>query len=164
MKNYIILVTFAVILSGCATPYHKKGLMGGFSETQLGENIFRVTFKGNGFTSPERASDFTLLRSAEVALENGFKYFIIVDSEKYTEIEAFTTPTTSYTTGSVYGDGSYAHINATTTTYGGQTYFISKPSSTNTIVCFKEKPKIDGVVYDAELIVRSIRDKYGIKN
>ena len=99
-----------------------------------------------------------------MALENGFKYFIIVDSEKYTKTGAYTTPTTSYTTGSAYGTGSYVYGSATTTTTGGQTYFYSKPRSTNTIVGFKEKPKIDGLVYDAEFIVKSIKGKYGIKN
>ncbi len=164
MKNYIILVIFAAILTGCATVYQKQGFTGGFSETQLGENIFRVTFKGNAYTSRERVSDFTLLRCAELALEKEFKYFIIVDSEKYTKTGAYTTPTTSYTTGSAYGTGSYAYGSATTTTTGGQTYFYSKPRSTNTIVGFKEKPKIDGLLYDAEFIVKSIKGKYGIKN
>ncbi len=164
MKNYIILVIFAAVLTGCATAYQKQGFTGGFSETQLGENIFRVTFKGNAYTSRERVSDFTLLRSAELALENGFKYFIIVDSEKYTKTGTYTTPTTSYTTGSAYGTGSYAYGSATTTTTGGQTYFYSKPRSSNTIIGFKEKPKIDGLVYDAEFIVKSIKGKYGTKN
>lgn len=156
MKNYIILAIISVIMTGCATAYHKRGLTGGFSETQIGENVFRVTFKGNAYTSRERVSDFTLLRSAELALENGYKYFVIIDSEKYTKKEVYAVPKSSYTTGSAYG--------ATTVTSGGQTFIYSKPSSTNTIICFKEKPKTDGMVYDAEFIVKSIKDKYGIKN
>ena len=164
MKTHIVLAIFLAFLAGCATGYQKHGFTGGFSETQLGENIFKVTFKGNAYTSPERASDFTLLRSAELVLENGFKYFIIVDSEKYTKTGAYTTPTTSYTTGSAYGTGNYAYGSATTTTSGGQTYFYSKPRSTNTIVGFKEKPSIEGLLYDAAFIVKSIKGKYEIKN
>ena len=157
-------MTFIVVLTGCATAYQKQGFTGGFSETHLGENVFQVTFKGNAYTSQERASDFTLLRSAELVLENGFKYFIIVDSEKYTKKGAHTTPTTSRTTGSVYGTGNYAYGSATTTTSGGQTYIYSKPRSTNTIVGFKEKPRVGGLVYEAAFIVKSIEGKYGIKN
>jgi len=127
----------AAVLSGCATGYQKQSVTGGYSETQLGENIFQVSFRGNGYTRRERASDFSLLRSAEVALENGFRYFVIVESEKSTNVSTHTTPTTSNTTGT-YGGGQFA---ATTTTYGGQTYIISKPSATNTILCFKEKPE-----------------------
>src|SRR5258708_35613196 len=37
----------------CATGYHAHGLSGGFSETQLDENVFQVSFKGNGYTSRE---------------------------------------------------------------------------------------------------------------
>lgn len=162
MRKHIILTIIFVLLAGCATAYKQEGFTGGFSETQLGENIFQVSFKGNAYTSRERASDFSLLRSAELAMENGYKYFIIVESEKYTKTGAYTTPTTSYTTGSAYATGNYAYGSATTTTSGGHTYVYSKPRSTNTIVCFKEKPNVDGLIYDAAFITQSIKKKYGI--
>ena len=50
-------------MQSCATTYQSEGLTGGFSETQLDENIFRVTFYGNGYTGKERVTDFALLRS-----------------------------------------------------------------------------------------------------
>jgi hypothetical protein len=161
MKKVTSLLIFVLLLVGCATAYQPKGFSGGFSETQLGENIFQVSFRGNGYTRSERASDFSLLRSAEVAIEHGFKYFVIVESGKDSTISAHTTPTQSYTTGSAYGAGNYAYGSATTTTYGGQTYFISKPRITNTILCFKEKPEINGLVFEAAFVARSIKQKYG---
>lgn len=136
MRALFILSLAADMLSDCATTYQLKGFTGGYSETQLGENIFQVSFRGNGYTSRGRASEFSLLRSAEVALENGFRYFVIVESEKGSKVGAYTTPTTSQTTGSAYSSGSYAYGSATTTTSGGQTYVISKPRATNTILCF----------------------------
>ena len=158
-----LVIFFAVIvLSGCATAYQRQSFTGGYSDTQLGENIFQVSFRGNGYTSRERVSDFSLLRSAELALEKGFRYFIIVDSEKYSKTGTYTTPTQSYTTGSAYGYGNYAHGSATTTTYGGQTFFISKPRATNTVLCFKEKPEMDGLFFNADFVVKSIKQKYGI--
>lgn len=162
MRAPYLLFVLVVILSGCATSYQSRGFTGGYSETRLGENIFQVSFRGNGYTGSERASDFSLLRSAELALENGFRYFIIVESKKRSNTVARTTPTTSYTTGSAYVSGRYAYGNATTTTYGGQTYLITKPSAENTILCFKEKPEIDGLVFDADFIARSIKQKYGL--
>jgi hypothetical protein len=161
MRIFAILLT-ALMLAACATPYQRIGLGGGYSETQLGKNIFQVSFRGNGYTSREKASDFSLLRSAELTLERGFRYFVIVGSEKDTKISTYTSPTQSSTTGSAYGYGNYAYGSATTTTYGGQTYFISKPRATNTILCFKEKPDINGIVFEAEFVVKSIRQKYGI--
>lgn len=161
MRRIAILFA-ALILTGCATPYQRVGFTGGYSETQLGENIFQVSFRGNGYTSCERASDFSLLRAAELTLEKGFRYFVIVESEEHTKIGMYTTPAQSYTTGSAYGYGNYAYGSATTTTYGGQTYIISKPRAKNTILCFKEKPEINGLVFDAEFVIKSIKQKYGI--
>jgi hypothetical protein len=162
MRNIFVYILIAILLSGCATSYQRKSFTGGYSETQLGENIFQVFFKGNGYTSRERAFDFSMLRSAELTLENGFRYFIIVQAEKDSKVSAYTTPSTSYTTGSAYGTGNYAYGNATTTTYGGHTYFISKPGVINTILCFSEKPDVSGLVYDARFVAKSIRDKYGM--
>lgn len=161
MRKFAIVLT-VLVLAGCATTYQHQSFTGGYSETQLGDNVFQVSFRGNAYTSRERASDFSLLRSAELALEKGFRYFIIVDSEKYSKTGTYTTPTQSYTTGSVYGYGNYTHGSAITTTYGGQTFFISKPRATNMVLCFKEKPEMDGLIFDAEFVVKSIKQKYGI--
>ena len=163
MKTTILIALIAaVILTGCTTAYQKQSLTGGYSETQLGENIFQVSFKGNGYTSRERVSDFTLLRSAEIAIENGYRYFVVVESEKYSKVGAYTTPATSQTTGSAYVSGNYVQGSSTTTTYGGGTYIISKPRANNTILCYKEKPDVNGLVFEAEFVVRSIRAKYGM--
>jgi len=163
MKYLIAITILALILQGCATSYQKTGFTGGYSETQLDENVFSVSFRGNCYTGRERVADFTLLRSAELTLENGFQYFSIIDANSYTSNSTYTTPTTSQTTGSAYGSGNYAYGSATTTTTGGQTYNISKPGSSNTIVCFKEKPETV-FTYNAKFIYKSIRSKYGITN
>ncbi|WP_351079224.1 hypothetical protein [Shewanella sp. CAL98-MNA-CIBAN-0140] len=159
----LLLLLPLVLLSGCSTSYQSNGFSGGYSETQLDDNVFKVSFRGNGYTRRERVSDFTLLRSAQLAVENGYKYFLVVDSNSYTSNSTYTTPTTSNTTASAYSTGNYAYGNATTTTTGGQTYNISKPSSSNTIVCFKEKPK-NGFSYNAEIIFKNITKKYGIEH
>lgn len=161
MKKLIAITFATLILQGCATSYQKTGFTGGYSETQLDENVFNVSFRGNGYTGRERVADFTLLRSAELTLEHGFQYFAIIDANKYTSNSTYTTPTTSHTTGSAYGSGNYAYGSATTTTTGGQTYNISKPGSSNTIVCFKEKPETV-FTYNANFIYKNIRQKYGI--
>ena len=152
-----------IFLQGCETAYQSYGFAGGYSETQLDTNVFKVAFRGNGYTGSERASDFTLLRCAELALQNGYKYFVVIDANSYTSNSTYTTPTTYNTTANVYGTGNYAYGNATTTMYGGQTYNISKPSSSNTIVCFTEKPT-NGFSYNAEFIYKNITQKYGIQS
>jgi uncharacterized protein (UPF0333 family) len=163
MKTLLFLLSFTFLVQGCATGYQKSGMAGGYTETRLGENIFMVNFRGNGFTSSEKASDFALLRSAELALENGYSYFEIVDANSHTSSSSYTTPTTSTTTANVYGYGNYAYGTARTTTYGGQTYNVSKPSSSRTIVCYKEKPD-EFFTFSAEFIYKELSTKYRLTN
>lgn len=163
MKKLIALVVVAA-LAGCATSYQAKSFSGGFSETQLDKNVFRVSFQGNGYTQSERAEDFALLRSAELTLKHGFTHFAIVDGRQSNDYAVMTTPTQSYTTGSVTAYGNTAYGSAHTTTTGGQSFIVKKPSSTNTIVCFNGKPDNGAFVYDAQFIYNSLTEKYGIKN
>jgi hypothetical protein len=114
----------AVLSAACATAYQPRDFSGGYSDTQLGENVFQVSFNGNAKTSPERASDFALLRSAEIAVVHGFPFFVLVNGENGSQVSSYTTPTT--TTGSATVVGSTVYGSATTT--GGQTYVMVKPS------------------------------------
>ena len=79
MMKFLCSLSLVVSLVGCATTYQSESLLGGFSSSQLDENVFQVSFKGNAFVSPEKASDYSLLRAAEIALEKGYKYFVIAD-------------------------------------------------------------------------------------
>lgn len=167
----IIVVSFAVF--ACSTQYKPQNFSGGYSSTQLDTNLFQVSFNGNAYISREKANDFALLRSAEISVENGFKYFVLINSKETNEQGAYTTPQTSttYGTSNTYGDvqgyGNQASFNAntygsaTTTTSGGQTYIFTKPSTTNTVLAFKNKP--DGFSYNAEFIIKSLKTKYKIK-
>ena len=64
----IAAASASLVLVACATAYQPQSFSGGFSETQLDKNVFRVSFKGNGYTNAERAEEMALLRSAELAL------------------------------------------------------------------------------------------------
>ncbi|WP_394497045.1 CC0125/CC1285 family lipoprotein [Shewanella sp. ENK2] len=175
MKFLPILLVSSILFSGCATTYQSNGFSGGYSETQLDDNVFKVAFRSNGNTSKERVADFTLLRSAELTMQGGYKYFVIVDANSYTSNSTYTTPTiattnantSTYGNANIYGNNATYNANtygtATTTVSGGQTYNISKPSSSNTIVCFNEKPTT-GFSYNAEFIFKSITKKYDIEH
>ena len=159
----ILLLGLSLLMSGCATGYSESGFTGGYEETQLNPDVFRVSFKGNAYTSMDRAADFTLLRSAELALENGYPYFIIVDDKQWTKNETYTTPTQTTTTANVYSYGNTASGTAYSTTTGGQTYNYAKPRTSNTIVLLKDKDGAIGLVYDARFLVKSLREKYNIQ-
>jgi len=161
MRILLSLVAIAG-LAACATSYQPQSFSGGFTETQLDKNVFRVSFQGNGYTRAERAEEMALLRSAELTLKNGFTHFAIVDGRSRTDYSAFTTPTQSSTTGTVSSYGNTSYLSAQTRTTGGQTFIAAKPSSTNTIVCFNGKPEINTLVYDAQFLFNSLAAKYGV--
>ncbi|MBF0245223.1 MAG: hypothetical protein HQL31_08115 [Planctomycetes bacterium] len=58
--------------------------------------------------------------------------------------------------------GNYAHGTVNTQEHGGQTYYFAKPSATNTMVMFREKPNLMGAIYDARYVYNAIRSKYGL--
>ncbi len=86
MRKIRSIIILSLLLSGCATgpfgetAYKPNGLAGGYSETHLDKNIFEVSFWANENTTLERINDFTLLRSAELTVDNGYKYFIITST------------------------------------------------------------------------------------
>ncbi|AUW07707.1 MULTISPECIES: CC0125/CC1285 family lipoprotein [Vibrio] len=162
IKNFIICTSITLALGGCATSYQGKGFTGGYSETQLDENVFVVSFEGNGYTSKKKAAAFTMLRSAELTVNNGYQFFAIIDSDSYSTNSTYTTPTTSHSTANVSSFGNFATGTSTTTFSGGQTYAISKPSNTNTIVMFKDRPA-NVFTYNAKFIVKSLKAEYGIE-
>ena len=160
MKKIIYLFVMLILISGCATGYHKIGYTGGFSETKIQDGIYKVRFSGNSKCEMGRAEDFVLLRSAEVTLENSYKYFVIVDEKSGTKSGVYTTPATAQTYGTSYG-GVYQ---GTTTIAGGETFSYSKPRIEKTIKCFKENPEnISTIVYDAEQVKNNIRTQYNLK-
>lgn len=157
---------FVLLISGCATPYQPDGFTGGYSDTQLAPDVFRVFFQGNGYTSSERIQDFAMLRAAELTIREGFKHFAIVNESSSDEISSFTTPGYSHTTGSGYVSGGYGNYYGTYsghTTYNPpQTYFISKPRCEFLIKCFPEKTD-DIYTFDALFLQNSIKRKYKIE-
>ena len=169
----LIAIILIFLLSACATPYQSQGAMGGFNERRLDTNAFEVSFAGNGYTKTSRAIDFTLMRSAEIAIQGGFNYFVIVDSNSYVETTTRTTPgrtrtnTYSDTLGYAHntGDliiGSAQTITTTRTTRTpGYTLTERRPSAKNIIVCYKEKPE-GANFYHAKDTFHRLAAKYNI--
>lgn len=151
----IFLIFLSVAVVGCATRYQSEGFSGGFTHTQLAPNMFDVNFSGNGFTSSQRASDFALLRAAELTIGAGYSYFGIMASGTETSHSSFTTPGTATTY--VSSTGNYA----STTINPGQTFYVQKPAAKNRIVCFNDNPR--GDLFDAHFLAKSIRAKYGMR-
>ena len=155
-------LALAVCAGGCATDYQSSGLTGGYGDTRLAPDAFRVTFDGNAYTSGERAQDFALLRASELTLANGFKYFAIVDESSSTTVSAVVTPGTAQTTGNAYVYGNYGTYSGTTTYVPPQVFYSSRPRTGLLIRCFRSKPE-SIYTFDATFLQQSLKEKYKIK-
>jgi hypothetical protein len=151
----LLILLLSLTLFSCATPYQAKGFKGGYSETQLDENVFIVNFYGNAITSREQVNDYLLLRSAELTLEKGFKYFKVLNEKQYSENSTHSVPVT--TTTNIDPNNGQVSTNVS----GGETYTISKPVSSNTITCYKDEP--EGFSFKASYLVKSLSEKYKAK-
>jgi hypothetical protein len=151
-KALLLCVSFIMLVLGsCATTYVSSGYYGGYESYQVSENIFMVSFNGNGYTTSQQAWLFFLTRAAEIAKEKGFSGFYIIDSKDITSNSQYTTPgySTSNTTGNISGNYSqYGNtgrltgmINSSTSTTftPPQTYNISKPAFMGQIMLVNEK-------------------------
>lgn len=67
-----------LLLAGCASPYGQATLFGGFSESKLSDNSWRIAYSGNGHTTEDMVVKYWLHRCAELTLKEGFAYFTMV--------------------------------------------------------------------------------------
>lgn len=86
------------VLSGCATPTPYQPAIGqgeyrnGYSDEQIEANRFRVSFSGNSLTSRETVERYLLYRAAQLTLEHGDDYFILVDRDTEKKTRTYATP------------------------------------------------------------------------
>jgi hypothetical protein len=80
-----ILFAVLIVVSSCATKYAQRGSwpdMYGYTDEPLDSATYQVSFYGNSATSPSDVNRYALYRSAELTLEKGFDYFVIVDAQQ----------------------------------------------------------------------------------
>jgi hypothetical protein len=159
----------SVLLISCATGYRPLNDSSGYWDEQIEPtaNRFTIGYDGNKWHSDpvnrkEKIMDLTLLRSAEVALENGFKYFIISDSKAYTE-------KTSLLQGSIPANTTSSRLKRINTS---ETYQIKTIFTTVNYVELAEDLRTNAVmqsgefkgyaVYNADLVIYTILKKYNM--
>ncbi len=91
----ILALLSLAALAACATPTPYKQAAttndDGYSTQQIESNRFRISFRGNSLTSRQVVDTYMLYRAAEVTLQNGGDYFIVVnkDVDKNTGYESY---------------------------------------------------------------------------
>jgi hypothetical protein len=78
-----VVAACAVALVACASPYQENGFIGGYDVKDLGQDVFRIRYSGNGYTTQETAQVYWLARAADLTLEKGFASFEILSDMRF---------------------------------------------------------------------------------
>ena len=76
-----LVVVLGLLLAACAggpTPYQQARDGYGYSEQQVEENRYRVSFAGNAATTRQTVEDYLLYRAAELTVQTGHDWFEVV--------------------------------------------------------------------------------------
>jgi len=83
LNRYVVLplaISLVALLVSCAAPavYAPKaeGARTGYTDEQLGQNRFRVTYTGDSATPRETVEDYLLFRAAQVTQTAGAQWFV----------------------------------------------------------------------------------------
>jgi hypothetical protein len=130
--RYFAIIACAASLVGCATKYQDMGFTGGVAAEPVMTDVYRITARGNGYTSADRVQDFVLLKGAETTLAAGGNYFVVIDQKDRTNVINGQTPGTVQT--NIVGNTAF-------TTYSpGVNYNIVKPGEALMIRVLRLKP------------------------
>ena len=147
-------LTLLVLIVGCGqpTPYQPATDGYGYREQQIEDNRYRVSFAGNDLTARETVQNYLLYRAAELTLDEGYDYFVVVDRD-------LDRSTTYWGTADSLGAGYLTRWDR----YGGMglsTYSaepIERYTAYADIVMFQGKKPADDVdAYDAHSVVRQL--------
>ena len=134
IPNSILSLSVVLFVTGCATSYQSSGPTGGYGDTQLAPDAFRVVFSGNAYSTDEQAQDYALLRASQVTIQHGFTCFAIT-SEKY----------------AMHSDPAHHTI-----------VLFYQPKEELAIRCYKTRPDAP-FTYDAAFLQQSMKKKYHMK-
>jgi len=158
----------SVLASACVapTPYAPADNDFGYTSQPLDSSHYRVRFSGNSVTPRDTVEDYLLLRAAEVTLETGNDYFVVVDKDIEREV-TYRGFNHGFHHGFHHGFrhgfhhfGGFGHFHPF---FGGSSfsaYPVDSYDAFATIAVFKgEKPENDPDAYDARAIAERLRPK-----
>lgn len=159
----VVLATLMLLLTSCGIgrSYHDTDNMWklGYSDTQLNETVYRVSYAGYSIPQSE-CDDFALMRAAEVTRRKGYKYFRIITEKQSSQSQSFGFPGSTYTTGAVSNYGNFSTFNATSHSSGFMAT-MNYPVSTITIEMLKEQDSSPDTL-NADLIWSSLAERHGV--
>lgn len=81
LLSHVLLVSLsALLLTSCASLQQRSfSSLGQFEDFQLNDQLYRVRYVGNGYTSQSEAEQIALVQAARITIQNGFRYFTVVE-------------------------------------------------------------------------------------
>ncbi|MEM1057965.1 MAG: hypothetical protein AAGK14_01845 [Verrucomicrobiota bacterium] len=107
----------ALLLAGCAGPYHAYNNGTGYTDAPIRDGVYEVAYVGRSGTPQLEIRNLATLRAADLATKNGARYFEILDSKYEARKSLQLIPGTTY----VYGGGGWGYC------YGGPAFVVSNP-------------------------------------
>ncbi len=164
----IILLAGALSLGACATtpayqPANSENGYGYYS-TSLGQDRHRVTYNGNSGTGLNTVTDYALLRAAELTVEQGKDWFLVLErSTDRVERSTSSAGISRQRDEVVYRDCGLlgcrtttrpAHTSLGVDAHPRQTYSVSMEIATGN----NPVPAEDGRYYDAQALIQQLRE------
>lgn len=148
-------LVLAFALAACATagPYAAAAKPGGpgYSEQRIENDRYRITYRGAA--NPNMASDYVVYRAAEIAVNNGYDWFIV--DQRFTDRAESAGPRVSVGT----GIGSYGrHTSVGVGTSIGIPIGGGAKADSSLEARYGRGPKpADANAYDARQILQTLR-------
>jgi hypothetical protein len=153
-----LAVALVLLLAACAaapTPYQAAQSGFGYSEQQIEENRYRVSFAGNSATSRQTVEDYLLYRAAELTVQTGHDWFEVVDRNVVQEYSGYGG---SPAVGVGVGGGSNVGVGFSFPMFGGGGSG-RYTADMGIIVHDGEKPQDDPDAYDAFAVISRLQPK-----
>ena len=138
------------------TPYQQARDGFGYSEQQIEDNRYRVSFAGNSATSRQTVEDYLLYRAAELTVQTGHDWFEVVDRDVVQEFSGYGG---SPEVGVGFGGGSGFGVGLSMPMFGGGSGSGRYTADIDIRVHDGEKPQDETDAYDAFSVISRLQPK-----
>jgi hypothetical protein len=137
---YCLLGLLVVGLTSCSTKYHAMsgGInsgKSGYGETQIDDKTWEVVYRESGNIGADVVDRYALFRAAELTLEKGYTYFVILNTVNDKDTKTVT----------LFSDPSTNDLHKQT-----------RRSSVKTIRMYKVDPGTEEAIFKAESVVQTM--------